>query len=713
LLPPDPAAPRAVAAAGTAGGRWRPAHFAGLTALVVVQPSLDLLARHPSFLGAHQADAGLVWALVAVFCLGLPTLAAVCGFGLRGWPRLAALAVLGLCWLGGQQLSQAVLGTLELPQNFAGPVAGLLLFAALSRFAGLRSVLALLAWSPAVMAALFLAEPQVRPFWIPAPAEAASAPWPAETSIAILLVDELSLTSLLATEDTVDADAFPHFAALAATSTFFHDTSAVGTFTHVALPSLLRGRFQREREGTGQNLFEALGAGAQFDVLEQISALCPPTLCAPAAERGSFGARLGRLLEDWSAIYLHAALPPTVRGGLPSLAGVWRDFWRQGSGTDGDDRYLQALRFLRDLPPSVPGRPRLIFQHVLLPHHPFEHLADGSRYRFGGSFTIGASGVGHGIEWERNQLYQLHLLQTQATDAVLGQFRRRLEELGLWERSWVVVTADHGLSLRLGRPLRGAEDAEALRGEVLRVPLFVKRPGQTASAIDRRPIEHIDVLPTLFAWMGRSWPWPAEGRVLPADGSAVAPPAPRLMQERGIPPERWAAAAGAFSEALAWKNALPGLRVPRPGYFFAISPRPDLFGRPLPAAEPSGLKGYLWSTTPWIEGSTGAAAHDSFLIGELAWGAARPPAAGSVVAIATGGSVVAVAAVRRANLMAPVRAWRARVGRPGQGGELYFSALIDPALLRPGRNPLELVLVEPGDPAPRRITPEALIVEQE
>ena len=63
---------------------------------------------------------------------------------------------------------------------------------------------------------------------------------------------------------------------------------------------------------------------------------------------------------------------------------------------------------------------------------------------------------------------------------MVGLLLARLQELGTYDESLIVVTADHGAAFEMGEPLRGVSAANA--DSVLWVPLLVKAPGP-----DHRP----------------------------------------------------------------------------------------------------------------------------------------------------------------------------------------------------------------------------------
>jgi Sulfatase len=84
-----------------------------------------------------------------------------------------------------------------------------------------------------------------------------------------------------------------------------------------------------------------------------------------------------------------------------------------------------------------------------------------------------------------------------------------MHELGTWDDSLVVVTADHGLSFTPGAHLRGAS-AENVH-EVAWTPLLVKTPGQGRGEVVDRPVRSIDVVPTIADVLGMELPEEVDG----------------------------------------------------------------------------------------------------------------------------------------------------------------------------------------------------------
>ena len=119
--------------------------------------------------------------------------------------------------------------------------------------------------------------------------------------------------------------------------------------------------------------------------------------------------------------------------------------------------------------------------------------------------------AGDGEPFLVRQLYQRHLLQLGYTDRLLGRLIARLEETGLWDEALVVVTADHGVSFRVGQSDRRAVTAENVE-DIAPIPLFVKAPGQDRGRVTTGPVQTIDVLPTIADALGVRLPWKVDGR---------------------------------------------------------------------------------------------------------------------------------------------------------------------------------------------------------
>jgi Sulfatase len=146
---------------------------------------------------------------------------------------------------------------------------------------------------------------------------------------------------------------------------------------------------------------------------------------------------------------------------------------------------------------------------VLMPHVPWHYLPSGRTYPYR-SFS------GNGMQDDRDwgpgiydENHQRHLLQLAYTDKLIGQLVQRLKDQGLYDKSLLLLTADHGEGFTVGNKARSLGDRNA--HSLMWVPLFIKRPGQTAGRVDDRNWEQVDLLPTLADMVGIKVPWRTDG----------------------------------------------------------------------------------------------------------------------------------------------------------------------------------------------------------
>jgi hypothetical protein len=284
------------------------------------------------------------------------------------------------------------------------------------------------------------------------------------------------------------------------------------------LPAILTGRYPRRNElpRTAQlpeNAFTWLGQRYRVWAREPLTALCPTDICE--AEVGTMIRRVGSMLSDVAAVYVHIVTPPDLRQRLPPVNQGWRDFrmplWkRRFIGQRASDRRAPLLELIEALEPPT-ARPALYFAHVLLPHEPFVYYPSGRMFAGPDEPILGLSQTERWTTdwWPVAASYQRHLAQVRMVDGLMGALVDRMRAIGLYDRALLVVTADHGASFRPGANFKGPEDANF--AEIMSVPLLVKAPGQTTGEIDDSNIETIDVLPTMADILDAKVPWKTHG----------------------------------------------------------------------------------------------------------------------------------------------------------------------------------------------------------
>lgn len=174
-------------------------------------------------------------------------------------------------------------------------------------------------------------------------------------------------------------------------------------------------------------------------------------------------------------------------------------------------------RWLAELP-----RPFLSYIHLLPPHAPYTP----SR-RFLGMFSDGWSLPPKPLHRlaptppyedvdRRRQVYDEYIANL---DDEFGRLLDYLERSGLLDNSIVIFTSDHGELFERG--IYGHATPALFEG-VIRVPLIISQPGQTAPQHIYTPTSTVDLLPTLLRVAGQPIPEWCEGQPLPGIGGEQA-----------------------------------------------------------------------------------------------------------------------------------------------------------------------------------------------
>jgi hypothetical protein len=315
----------------------------------------------------------------------------------------------------------------------------------------------------------------------------------AHPPVVMVVFDEFPADALLRPDGRIDAERFPNFAALARMSSWFPNAHTVYDSTFASVPSILDARLPRPHTAADvrshqPSIFHLMdGLGYDIVKVESATAVCPPRIC--------IGARARR----------PGVLARLAGGGRPARLNRW-------------------IGAIRRRP-----HPTFYFNHALLPHEPWIYLPSGHRSRPTGKDPVGSINRWVGFHDPRltEHNHMRHLLQVGYTDHELGRILHRLRRTGLLQRSLLVVTADHGYSFDVG-VLSRRKVSETNVEEIAPVPYFVKAPGQTEGAVDESLARTVDIVPTIADLLGVRVPWRHDGR------SAFSP-ATRSRREVRIP----------------------------------------------------------------------------------------------------------------------------------------------------------------------------------
>ncbi len=212
-----------------------------------------------------------------------------------------------------------------------------------------------------------------------------------------------------------------------------------------------------------------------------------------------------------------------------------------------------ALEFLDHHPKD---RPLFLWMHLIDPHGPYRAPEDPDRY-VGDALALrpGPAPLALGSsDWVFGQIPAYQALEGRGdprfyvarydaeiryADAALGTFFARLEDLGLWDRSLVVVTADHGETLVEPGHKRYFAHGTVAYEETVRIPLLIREAfaRRRLQAVARdAPVSSLDVAPTVLGLLGVPSPAGFEGRNLLGERRSDDASAERTVnnERRGI-----------------------------------------------------------------------------------------------------------------------------------------------------------------------------------
>ncbi|MBW3621061.1 MAG: sulfatase-like hydrolase/transferase [Actinobacteria bacterium] len=673
-------------AAGARGGRRAPA-IAGLATAVTVgtltHPVLELLGANAEFFVARaqpRRDAVLVAAVLAVL---VPAAVWAVTFLVGRRSPGAATGVAALVGAAGAAATVARLApAAPLPAALAGGAVGAVVVVLVARSPTSWPVARWGAAVPVASLLLFVAVLPVRTIVWPTAAavdtsEAADRPVP----VVVLIFDELPLASLLSGPETIDARRFPNVAALVAESVWYRNATTVTDRTSHAVPAILTGeRPARDSLPVAahhpRSLFSLLAPTHDVHAVEPATALCPPDVCGSGGTTsGSAPAGAAALWRDVRTVAGHVLLPEAWTAGLAPVDQAWGGFSGAQPEADFDlsERAMAAStgdrrNELRGVVRPAGERPPAYVLHTMLPHVPYRYLPSGQELLPAPLQGLTDEGMWVGDAWQRDHAQRLHLLQAGLADRILGEVLDDLRDAGLYEQAIIAVVSDHGVAFR-GDTHRRRVERRTLP-DIAAVPLIVRYPSGPRGVVDERPVETIDLVPTIAEALGLE--------LGPVAGTALTSRAPR-------PPERVIDAFdGPFSflphEADPWEVAEDRRTRMGPGWagVYATVDGEELIGRPVAELSP-GPSPVMLATVDHREALRRFHPRSDPIAGVLTGGLAfaEPPEAPVRVAVVFDGTVVAVG--------------RSTVP---EGDTAAYEALLDPRRYRDGVDRVDVYLVD-------------------
>jgi hypothetical protein len=679
---------------------WDYAHLAVLSTFALAQPLFDLLKDNPEFFAARGAP-GFDIASFAVLVVVLPPALLVgvellCGLVHRRVREGFHLLFVGLlvALIALQAIKRivdagdAVLIALSLGIGAAGA-------SAYVRAEPVRSFLGVLSPAPVLFLALFLFTSPVSKLAFPSEAGAKSLGGVARAPVVVVLFDELPTLSLMDQRMRVDRVRYPAFGALAADSTWYRNAYGVYDSTERAQPSIMDGNYpDKDKLPTSadhpNSIFTLFAKTHRLNASEEATSVCPRDLCRDERLEESYGDRMRSMSEDLGLVWLHVVAPPGIESDLASVSENWGNFGGDqpaggSAAAPGDrpdtranlnrnrnhrfDAWIEAVR--------RSNRPSLDFKHTLLPHVPWQYLPSGKQYRRTARDPIaGLSSEAYNDQGQLDSLYQRHLLQLGFADRELGKLLGRLKDQGLYDKSLIVVAADHGLAFDLGKRDRRKITRSNLE-KIASIPLFVKAPGQKDARLDDALVESVDILPTIFDVLEVDPKVRMDGR--PASSAEVKRRDTVRILERNSYDEievsraEWERRRRAVLDR---QLRLFGTGAEGPQRIFRIGPNQDLLFRPVSELQVSAGSGASFlEAQEYRDVDLRSPTIPVHVVGRLS---GLPP--GRDLAIAVNGRIAAVS----------------RSFKLATKDDVLFAAMTPESVFRQGRNRVEVFEVLPG-----------------
>jgi hypothetical protein len=383
------------------------------------------------------------------------------------------------------------------------------------RFHWMRSFFLFLAPAALIVPSLFIASPKIWQLMFAKPIEIPDISVRSQTPVIVVVFDEFPLLSLLDENHNIDALRYPNFARLSREWNWYRGASTVAERTTESLSAILTGTYPQGGRMPitihyPKNLFTLFAKSYDLNVFETVTWMDPGAIAFGKNETELWKS----LFSDLSLVYLHIILPRRYASNLQPINQSWGDF-ASNADTGRSDRRLNSknpdvhlLKFLNSIQPAK--RPGLHFIHAKAPHAPWFLLPSGKNY---GSQTY----EGMNLVFEKwfddeaavQRAYQRHLLQIGYVDQWIGKLINKLQKSGIYDRSVIVITADHGASFLSGKSVRTITKENA--DELVFVPLFIKAPGQKVGRTLDWNVETIDIFPTIADLAQVEVPWKVDG----------------------------------------------------------------------------------------------------------------------------------------------------------------------------------------------------------
>lgn len=248
-------------------------------------------------------------------------------------------------------------------------------------------------------------------------------------------------------------DTSPTFDALAQESWLFERAYSQSSTTPLSMPSMLSGRNPASLRFSRSGF--PVAASDEFYISHEYAVR---------------GYRSFLVANDWVRKHL-----PGVQHGFSGIESFDPEYnWHSGKRVT--ERLVSIAKEA-----STAGRSFFVVAHIDDVHHPYRA-------------AVGADVPEFPSPGEQSNYDRGIALFDRELAAMIGH----LKQLALWERTVLIITADHGEEFG---EHGGGIHSRTCYGEVTHVPLLVRLPGEPATRI-KQPVALIDIVPTLIELLG-------------------------------------------------------------------------------------------------------------------------------------------------------------------------------------------------------------------
>ena len=342
--------------------------------------------------------------------------------------------------------------------------------------------------------------------------------------VTLIVFDESPLFALLNSKGEINAERFPGFAKLASLSTWHRNATAVSQQTLQAVPAIFTSNIPEPGDqpflsNHPNNIFTMMQDQYPINGYESVTSLCPRNVCAsayPTDLERLYLPRLKAFLKDALVVFGHRVLPSNARSTLPSVGQSWGGFL-DAAPTDvaqevdgpvnakfdltregGPFFQYRMMNESIDRMLSTKGASATVM-HLTIPHRPW--FMSPSLQRYQGPPFLGDYNPEVGDR--PKDYYQRYLYQLAAVDTMVNNLITKMQKAGLWEKSLVIITSDHGMSFEPGYMQRATDFSNPGQvTDLYTVPMFVKMPNQATGKVDDCAVTNLDLLPTILEVTG-------------------------------------------------------------------------------------------------------------------------------------------------------------------------------------------------------------------